>query len=307
MPGPSPAAYPLPQVLPAEGREALRHLELFARRTVDGFLHGIHRSRRKGVSTEFDHHKHYQPGDPLKHIDWKVSARHDHIYVKRYLEDTALTVRLVVDRSGSMRRATAAGPSKYLQAARLAACLAYVVLKERDRVGLTLTCGTATRWLPAGTGERHLVHLLQALCAREGEADDSLADCLRLQLQRGERRGLTVLVSDLMLDPLPVQRQLARLQAQGHEILVFQLRDPAEEDFPFSRWVQFENLERPGERLRLDTVPLKRLYREEYARLLDGWRAWSRKYDVHFVTARTDGAVAALLSEYLFYRSEIGK
>jgi uncharacterized protein (DUF58 family) len=307
MAGTTKVTYQLAEILRPEAREALKRLELIARRPVQGLLHGIHRSRRKGISTEFDHHKYYQPGDPLKHVDWKASARHDHYYVKRYLEDTALTVRLVVDRSGSMRRATESGPTKYLQAARLAACLAYVILKAHDRVGLTLTSAGGTRWLPAGGSEAHLVRLLQALGEREGETADSLADCLRLQLERGERRGLTVVVSDLLFDPVPAQRQLARLHAQGHEVLIFQLRDPAEEDFPFSRWVQFENLEQPGSRRRVDTVPLKRLYREEYQRLIEGWRAWSRKYNAHFVTARTTAAVETLLSEYLFYRAEIGK
>ena len=98
------------KLLRPEAREALQHLELYARRTVDGTLHGIHRSRRKGVSSDFDHHQNYLPGDPLKHVDWKASARHDRLYVKRHMEDTALTVRLVVDGSGSMRRTSSSIP-----------------------------------------------------------------------------------------------------------------------------------------------------------------------------------------------------
>jgi uncharacterized protein (DUF58 family) len=301
---PTPSTYRLEHLLPPGARDALRVLELFARRTVEGLLHGAHRSRRKGVSTDFDHHKLYQPGDPLKHIDWKVSARHDRYYVKRHIEDTALTVRLVVDRSASMLQETD-GASLYLQASRLAASLAYLVLSQRDLAGLVLSATDEALWLPPRSVQTHLVEILQALVTRPASAADHLPVILRTLLERSERRGLIVVVSDLMFDPAPVQQQLARLQAQGHEVLVFQIRDPAEEDFPFNRWVQFLDREDPARRHRLDTVPLRRIYREEYQALLNEWRAWAKKYDIHFVTFRSDANVQTLLQEYMAVREEI--
>jgi uncharacterized protein (DUF58 family) len=304
MPAAAPSAPRLHEVLTPATRDALQHLELVARRAVEGLLHGAHRSRRKGVSTEFDHHKAYQPGDPLRHVDWKVSARHDRYYVKRHIEDTALSVRLVVDRSASMLQ-DSGGASLYLQASRLAASLAYLVLAQRDLAGLVLTCADETLWIPPRSVEQHLVQILQALVTRGAAAADNLQPSLRTLLERAERRGLVVLVSDLMFDPAPVQQQLARLQAQGHEVLVFQLRDPQEEDFPFNRWVVFRDREAPGRRWRVDTIPLRRLYREEYQALVAGWRAWARKYDVHFVSFRSDQNVQAPLSEYLAYREGI--
>lgn len=307
-------AYDLNDLLRADGRQALEHLRLKARRLVTGMLHGAHRSRRKGVSTEFDHHAIYQPGDPLKLIDWKASARHDRVYVKRQLEDTALQVRIVVDRSGSMRRATGTGPTKYLQAARLATALAYVILEERDRFGLSIAGGanaggqrSADSWLPAGSGETHLVRCVQSLCAAEGSGGDDLAECLRVQVERSERRGITALISDLMFDPVPVQAQLARLKAQGHDLVVFQVCDPVEQDFPFNRWIRFQNLESAGRGTRIDTVPLKRIYREEFAAVQEEWRQWCRRSDAHFVTARADAAMEAVLSEYLAFRDGIGR
>ena len=309
------AAYDLNDLLRADGRQALEHLRLKARKLVTGMLHGAHRSRRKGVSTEFDHHAIYQPGDPLKLIDWKASARHDRVYVKRQLEDTALQVRIVVDRSGSMRRATGTGPTKYLQAARLATALAYVILEERDRFGLSIAgvmkAGAGQRgndsWLPAGSGETHLVRCVQALCAAEGSGGDDLAECLRVQVERSERRGVTALISDLMFDPLAVQAQLARLKAQGHDLVVFQVCDPVEQDFPFNRWIRFQSLESADRGRRIDTVPLKRIYREEFAAVQEEWRQWCRRNDAHFVTARTDAAMEAVLSEYLAFRDGIGR
>ena len=310
------AAYELSDLFGADGRQALEHLRVRARRLVTGMLHGGHRSRRKGVSTEFDHHALYQPGDPLKLIDWKASARHDRVYVKRQLEDTALQVRLVVDRSGSMRRATGTGPTKYLQAARLATALAFVILEERDRFGLTIAGGDAGHrsadgktdaWLPAGSGETQLVRFVKALCTAEGSGRDGLAEPLRVQVERSERRGLTVLISDLMFDPGPVQSQLARLAAQGHDLLVFQVCDPVEQDFPFSRWIRFQSLEAGGRGRRVDTVPLKRLYSEEFAAVQEEWRAWCRRSDSHFCIARSDAAMETALAEYLSFRERIGR
>jgi len=288
-------------VLPAAAKESLNQLDFFARRTVEGFLHGVHSSRRKGVSTEFDHHTQYQPGDPLKHVDWKVSARHDQYVVKRYQEDTSLAVRLIVDRSGSMRRSTG-GPTKYDHACKLAACLAYLALNQGDSVGLTVTSEAKTDWLPPRSAPTHLVVLLRALVSQEAAAPDAVTHCLRAILDRGERRGLVVLVSDLMFPPEDTRRELGRLQAQGHEVLLMQVRDPAEEDFPFRRWITFDDLEGAGRR-RIDTVPLRRLYREEYAALRTEWQEWARKYDIHLVSLRTDQHVDAVLSEYISRRA----
>lgn len=294
----------LDAILSPRARDSLKHLELFARRTAEGLLHGTHRSKRKGVSTEFDHHKAYQPGDALKHVDWKVSARHDEYVVKRYIEDTSLSVRLVLDRSASML-SNSGGATKYLQAARLCACLAYLIIRQRDSVGLALAATAGTTWLPARSAETHLVRILRALADTEPAQQDALTVCLRALRDRADRKGLTVVVTDLMFDPLPVQKALGELLAQGHEMLLCHVRDPAEEDFPFNRWCLFRDLENHATRHRLDTVPLKKIYIEEYARLVDEWRTWTRKYDAHFVSFRTDEHVETVLSEYIAYREEI--
>jgi uncharacterized protein (DUF58 family) len=194
---------------------------------------------------------------------------------------------------------------RFLRAAQVAASLAYLILKERDGVGLALTRGGTTRWLPVGSTQNHLVRLLQELAGQPPAGEDHLETALRTLLERAERKGLVAVVSDFMFDPVPVQKQLSRLAAQGHEVLLFQLRDPTEEEFPFNRWVQFEDLERPGVRHRVDAAPLKRIYREEYQALLAEWRAWAKKYDIHFVSERTDATMETMLSEYLATRAEV--
>ena len=306
MPPANKQSYKLDDVLSPNAKETLKHLELYARRRVDGVLHGAHSSKRVGVSTDFDHHKEYQAGDPLKHVDWKASARHDRFYVKRHLEDTAMMVRLVVDYSASMQQASN-GTSKYLHACRVAGCLSYLVLKQNDQVGLALATDQKTTWLPCSSRSTHLVNILRLLVTATGAAGDAVEACLTTILERGERRGIIVLISDLMFDPAPVQKELGKLQSQGHELLMFQLRDPMEEDFPFSRWVQFHDLENAAVRHRVDAVPLARIYREEYQQILEDWRQWAKKSNSHLVSLRTDEHVETSLSEYLAFRSKLAK
>jgi uncharacterized protein (DUF58 family) len=283
----------------------MARLEVIARRMVQGFMHGGHHSRRLGVSTEFDHHKGYQPGDPLKHVDWKASARHDRYYVKRYVEDSALTVRMIVDHSGSMAYRTGEGPSKYLQAARLAGCMAYLITSQGDSVALTLVATGETVWLPPGSTQRHLVHILDTLAAREAKSKDGLVGSLHQLLERNERRGIVAVASDLMFDPAPVQRELGGLIAQGHEVLLFQLRDRTEEEFPFNRWVQFGDLENASVKHRVDAVTLRRLYREEYDRLCEKWSKWAQKHGAHLVVVQSDKSVEVVFSKYLMFRSGV--
>lgn len=290
------------EILSPAAKETLKHLELHARTAVEGMLQGLHRSKRKGVSTEFDHHKLYQAGDPLKHIDWKVSARHDRYYLKRYLEDTSMAVRLVVDRSASMAW-DSGGASKYLAAARAAAALAYLVVRQRDSVGLALASSDGAAWLPPSSADSQVVRILRELARREAAAPDGLTACLKTILESGGRRGLLVLVSDLLFPPESVQRELGRLAARGHEILILQVRDPMEEDFPFTRWVRFGDLEDPSVRHLIDAVLLKKLYREEFQALRDEWQAWARKLGAHLASFRTDEKVETVLSQYLAFRA----
>jgi uncharacterized protein (DUF58 family) len=282
-------------------------MELLARRMVSGLRHGLHRSRMVGISTDFNHHKLYATGDALKHIDWKASARHDRVYVKRYIEDRSLAVRLVLDGSASMLQSSGGLPGKYRQGARIAACLGYLVLKERDAVGLSVTSSAATAWVPVSSRPNHMLQILQTLAGTQAQAQDSLADGLRVILDRHEPRGMVVVVTDMMFDPDPVRLELGRLHAQGHEVLLIQARDVMEEDFPFNRWVQFSDLENRGVTHRLDAVLLKRIYREEYQSLLLDWRVWARKFGMHYVSFRNEEDAVAVLTAYLAVRARMGR
>lgn len=293
-------------ILPVKSKEALKNLELVARKTVEGLLHGPHDSRRLGVSTEFDHHKLYQPGDAIRHIDWRASAKHDKLYVKRYREDTCLNVHLVLDFSASMLTANEAH-TKSSHAISLAACLAYLIVNQSDRIAaLALAEGRLVQ-CALGSSGLHLVEVLNVLMSHDARGKDVMAKHLGTLVEQSLPRGLIVFLSDMMYDPQPIQRELAKLHHQGHEVLVMNVRDHHEEVFPFSQWVRFIDLEGTYSPVKIDTVVLRQLYIEEYRSLMAGWEAWSKGQDIHFVTSHSHEGPQATLLHYLDYRKRIGR
>jgi uncharacterized protein (DUF58 family) len=213
-----------------------------------------------------------------------------------------MATRIVLDRSGSMGQASDETATKYLQGARLTACIAYLAVQQRDAVSLAMTASDGTRWLPAGSTDAHLVRLLAELATAEPTQRDDVVGCVRSLADRAERRGIAVIISDLMLDPEPLQRECARLAAQGHEILICQLRDPTEEHFPFNRWVQFGDLENSATRHRVDALVLREIYVEQYQALVESWREWAKRFDAHLLSLSTEESMHAALSSYMAAR-----
>ena len=296
----------LDNILPAQSKEALRNLELMARKTVDGLLHGPHGSKRLGVSVDFDHHTLYQPGDAIRHIDWRASAKHDRFYVRRFREDTCLNVQLVLDFSASMLAAN--GPhTKTSHAISLAACLAYLVVQQGDRIGMLALSEGERIHRPLGSSGLHLVEVLNALISHDAKGKDDTVRHLGALVEQSLSRGLLIFISDMMYEPEPVQRELARLHHQGHEVVVVNVRDSHEEAFPFSQWVNFIDLEQAYKPVKIDTVLLRKLYAEEYQSVMSEWETWSKGQDIHLVTSYShEGADAALMG-YLEYRNRIGR
>lgn len=291
-------------ILSAHVRESLKDLELRARKIAQGLLHGTHASRRLGVSTDFDHHKTYQPGDAIRHIDWRATAKHDKVFVKRFREDTALNVHLLLDISGSMAGASA-GHSKAEHARLLAASLAYLVINQGDRVGLAAMSAGRFVHRPLGASDGHMAALLALLVGSAPRDPDNVARNLAALGERHMAKGMLIFISDLMFDPKPVQRELAKLHHQGHEVIVINVRDIYEEEFPFSQWVRFVDLEGTGKPVKIDTVILRRLYADEYRDLMADWQAWRKRQDIHWLVSRSDAAPETTILEYIQYRNRV--
>ena len=218
-------------------------LELKAHTIVEGFLTGLHRSPFKGFSVEFAEYRQYIPGDDLSTIDWKVYARSDRYYVKKFEEETNLDCHLLLDVSGSMAYGSHHGMSKFEYAACLAASLGYLMNRQRDAVGLTAFDEDVVAMLPASSRPGHLRSLLVTLERLQTAHKTNVAKPLHRLADTLTKRGLVVLISDLLDDPAEIIRGLKHFQFRGIDVIVFHVLDPDEIDFPFERATRFEDLE----------------------------------------------------------------
>ena len=220
----------------------VRNLQLRAKMVVDGFYSGIHRSPHHGFSVEFTEYRQYAPGDDPRYLDWKVLARSDRYFIKKFEDETNLSCCLVVDRSRSMGYGSLEF-SKADYAATLAATLAYLLYQQGDAVGLVAFDDQIRDYLPARHRTGHLKNLMRALDAPADGGATHLAAPLERVASLIRKRGLVVLISDF-LAPLDVlESRLLTLSAASHDVVVFQLLDPAEASFSFEESAVFEDLE----------------------------------------------------------------
>lgn len=246
----------------------IRDMELMARTVVQGFVNGLHRSPYLGVSVDFAEHRAYMPGDDIRRIDWRVFARSDRFYVKEFEADSNANFLLLLDVSRSMRFASGA-ISKLDYARCLAACLAYFARGQRDRVGLITFDREVVDFVPPAAKHLDVVlHTLDRIKDREGKGE-LLAPLLRAA-ESSRRRGILVLISDLYEDPETALRAARALRHKGSDLIVFQVLDPAELEFPYETAANYEDLE-TGEKMPI--VPdyvraqYKRLVQEHVATL----------------------------------------
>ncbi|MGE3179055.1 MAG: DUF58 domain-containing protein [Vicinamibacterales bacterium] len=244
-------------------------LELKARTVVEGFLSGLHRSPFKGFSVEFAEYRQYMPGDDLSTIDWKVFARSDRHYVKKFEEETNLGCHIVLDVSASMGYGVR-GMTKLEYGACLAASLAYLMNRQRDAVGLTAFDERIVSMLPASARPGHLRAVLVTLDRLRLGTRTNVSKPLHQLAENLSKRGMIVLISDLLDDPETVIRGLKHFRFRGTDVIVFQVLDVDELEFPFERATRFEDLE-----TREEVTAVPALVREHY---LDAIRGLTERY-----------------------------
>jgi uncharacterized protein (DUF58 family) len=282
----------------------LSRMDIKARLVVEGFVAGLHRSPYRGFSVEFAEHRQYMPGDPLRHVDWKVYAKSDKFYVKEYEEETNLRAYLLLDASGSMGYGSGS-VTKFVYAAQLAASLAYLMLKQRDSVGLVLFDDELRRYLAPRAAPAHLHRILRELEAARSSSRTNVGAALRKLAEKIHRRGLVVLLSDLMDEPERVLTALRFFRHRKHEVVVFHILDPKEVRFDFDRESRFEDLEKDDH---VTAQPWR--IRGDYAREIERWRAHYRsvcrenRIDYNFIETSTP--YDAALFAYLGKRSRLG-
>jgi len=239
-------------------------LELKARTVVEGFLSGLHRSPFKGFSVEFAEYRQYMPGDDLSSIDWKVYARSDRYYVKKFEEETNLDCYLLLDISASMGYGSH-GVTKLEYASMVAGSLAYLMQRQRDAVGLTTFDDSIVTMMPPSARPSHLRSLLVTLDRMTLGKQTNVAKPLHQLADGIAKRGLVILISDLIDEPERVIEGLRHFRFRGTDVVVFHVMDPAELTFPFTRASRFRDIEGGDELMAVPSV-----VREQYLVELNG-------------------------------------
>lgn len=290
----------VPDFLNPEIVARLDNLSLRARLVVEGFIAGLHRSPYHGYSVEFAEHRAYGPGDEIRHVDWKLFGKTDRYYIKRFEQETNLKSYLLVDQSRSMTFDSGAG-SKLAYAQSLAAALAYLMLKQQDAVGLALFDSELRRYLPPRAKPSHIKALLGILSSIEPGPETRMSPMLHKLAESIVKRGLIVLISDLLDDPDEVMMGLKHFRHKQHEVIVFHLLDPQEVDFSFSTRTRFHDLE-SGESLTTEPWHIRTEYKAAMDRFIGHYRTLCREQKIDYQLLTTDQPLDLALTEYLLRR-----
>ncbi|MGN6132854.1 MAG: DUF58 domain-containing protein [Aureliella sp.] len=294
---------PSDAILSAADRDKLANLQLYARQVVEGVTVGMHRSPHKGFSVEFKEHRPYVRGDEIRTIDWKLFGKTDRLYIRQYEEETNMRCTLLVDQSGSMaygKRRTSA--SKHEFAVRLAACLAYMLVGQQDAVGLVTFDTEPRHTIPPRSKPSHLRSLLSALATSEPSGETAISQVLTQLVPKIRRRGLLVLISDCFDQVDDLLRTLGNFRHTGNDVVVFQVWDRDELEFPFRGRMQFRSLELASHMRLLDSSLLRKSYLENLQRFRAALGAGCGKQKIDLISCTTDQSHASLLAAYLAAR-----
>jgi uncharacterized protein (DUF58 family) len=280
----------------------LSTLELRARMIVEGFLSGLHRSPFKGFSVEFAEYRQYLPGDDLSTIDWKVYARSDRYYVKKFEEETNLNCYILLDVSASMGYGRKGGPTKIEYAQMLAASLAYLMNRQRDAVALTAFDDAIVQMLPPSARPGHLRSLLATLDRLQLGKRTDVSKPLHVLADAIKKRGMVVLISDLLDDPERVVDGLRHFRFRGTDVVVFHVIDPDELTFPFERASKFRDMEMGDELMAVPSV-VRSAYLSELHRVLGIYKRELRSMGIDYSLLDTSEPLEFALMSYLSNRS----
>ncbi|EQB62623.1 MAG: hypothetical protein RBG1_1C00001G0202 [candidate division Zixibacteria bacterium RBG-1] len=281
----------------------LSGLEIKARLVVEGFIAGLHRSPYHGFSVEFAEHRQYMPGDPLKNIDWKVYSRTDRFFVKEFEEETNLKAYLLLDISGSMGYHSN-GISKLEYGSYLCAALSYLMLQQRDSVGLVVFDQKIQKYIPPKSAATHLHVLLSELDKIQASQTTNVSSALHEMAERIKRRGLIILLSDLFDSPEKIMSGLKHFRHRKHEVIVFHILDPRERDFSFPQEAIFKDIETQEEIL---TSPwqIQKDYQAKLQEWIEKYRLESRESLIDYVLLDTSVPFDEALFAYLSKRQRL--
>tara|TARA_B100001029_G_C15059167_1_gene456895 strand:- start:2466 stop:3353 length:888 start_codon:yes stop_codon:yes gene_type:complete len=274
-----------------------------ARRVVEGFIVGNHKSPYHGFSAEFSEHRAYGIGDEIKHIDWKLFGKTDRYYVKQFEEETNLRAHLILDQSSSMDYGSGA-LTKIEFAKTLFASFAYLMLKQQDAVGLTLFDTDIQNFIPPRSKYSHLNILLSTLSKIKSGGETAIAPILHKIADRIHKKGLIILISDLFDDQLKTFNGLKHFRYNGHEVVVFHILDPQEKNFNFKERTRFIDKE-IGQKITTDPWYIKQSYQEEMKNFCNFFKFNCRKNKIDYIQISTHQNMDEVVANYLIKRNSV--
>ncbi len=288
-----------------QGLERIAKMELVARHTVEGFLAGRHRSPHHGTSVEYSDHRPYSVGDELRMLDWKLLARTDKYYVKLFEDQTNLRCTVMLDVSRSMGFSAGKRMTKLEYGCYLTAAVAYLLLHQGDAVGLALVDNKLQRYLPARATASHFRTILELL--EEGRASEPsrMAGVMHELAGRVKRRGLVILVSDLLDDPAEILGAIDHFRYRKHEVIVFHVMDPHELEFPYDGPTRFKDIEGSGIVV-TNAAAIRGRYMERLRGFMETLKTGCLQRDVSYEVASTGVPWSEMLTGYLAKRSRMG-
>jgi uncharacterized protein (DUF58 family) len=300
MAQPNPPPPGQPNLLDPAAISRAETLGLSARFIVEGYMAGEHRSPYRGFAIEFAQHREYTQGDDVRHLDWKVLGRTDRYFIKQYEQETNYVANILLDGSESMHYGSGA-LTKFQYGKVVAACLAYLILHQRDATALGLFDTTVRDYAPRSDNLATIHSLMARLAGFEPTGQTSIAAVLHDMARQIRRKGIVIVISDFFDDESKILEGIQHLRFGGNEVVVFHLMDPWELEFPFTGQIEFEGLENIP---KLQTRPAE--IRKSYLREVEGFLARMRdgceRNNCHYTLINTAQPWPEVLSAYLAFR-----
>ena len=279
----------------------LSNLYLRARWVVEGLMSGVHKSRAKGFSVEFEEHREYSPGDEIRRIDWKALGKFDRYFIKEYEDETNLRAYLLLDSSASMDYASD-GVTKFDYGCTLTASLAYLILKQQDAAGVVTFSNRIESFVPPRAKRDYLTQILHALENRGPAGETNVGKILEEIGGQIKRRGLVILISDLLDEPEQILKGLRQFRFKGNDVIVFHLLDQAELDLPFDGNILFEDLEEANLQVVADPRAIRTTYRQVVEEFITKMRQECHDSAIDYQLISTATPLDQALASYLSWR-----
>ena len=281
------------------------NLSLRARLVVEGFIIGMHKSPYHGFSVEFSEHRPYGFGDEIKYIDWKLWGKTDRFYIKQFEEETNLKCHMILDKSSSMNFSSS-NITKFDYSKSLSAALTYLMIKQQDAIGLTTFDEKIDVSINPKSKISHLNLLLKTMHNAKPGGETNISHLLHILAESIKKRGLIILISDLLDNQEDIVKGLRHFRYKGHEIIIFHIIDPKEKDLDYNDNINFIDLE-TTESIITDSRLIRKKYNKAFKNFCDYYSTQCSKNKIDYVPVLTSDSLDKSLMQYLMKRSQIGK